>query len=121
MRRGTAIFVVCCVAVLATVAASTTPKVDARLKGAYRRPPVNGWTYVHLEGTPAEIGYQHGYLLAADVQDLHKVFALELTHDNGKNWNWFRNAAKDILWPHIEEEYREELQGIADGLKVQGI
>jgi hypothetical protein len=121
MRRIIAIFVLCCAAVLATVAASTTPKVDARLKGAYRRPPVNGWTYVHLEGTPAEIGYQHGYLLAAEVQDLHKVFALELTHDNGKNWNWFRNAAKDILWPHIEEEYREELQGIADGLKAQGI
>lgn len=121
MRRVIAIFVLCCAAVLATVAASTTPKVDARLKGAYRRPPVNGWTYVHLQGTPAEIGYQHGYLLAAEVQDLHKVFALELTHDNGKNWNWFRNAAKDILWPHIEEEYREELQGIADGLKAQGI
>ncbi len=28
-----------------------------------------GWTYVHLEGTPAEIGYQHGYLLAPEIAD----------------------------------------------------
>ena len=120
-RRLTAIFVVCCSILLATVAASTTPKSDPRLMRAARRPPVSGWTYIHLEGTPAEIGYQHGYLLAAEIQDLYKVFKLELTHENGKDWNFFRSAAKDVLWPHVEPEYREELQGIADGVKAQGV
>ena len=28
-----------------------------------------GWTYVHLEGTPAEIGFQHGQLLPAEIQE----------------------------------------------------
>ena len=26
-----------------------------------------------------------------------------------------------MLWPHIEAEYREELQGIVDGLAAKGV
>ena len=85
MRRTIALAVVVSTILVAAVAASMTPKSDARLKGAFRRPAVNGWTIVHLEGTPSEIGYQHGYLLAAEIQDLHHVYAVELTHDNGKD------------------------------------
>jgi hypothetical protein len=121
MRRAAAVVLICAAILAATVAASKAPKPDERLKSAVRRPAVNGWTYVHLEGTPAEIGFQHGYLLATEIQDMQKVFALELTHDDGKDWNFFRDAAKNVLWPHIEQEYREELQGIADGLNAQGV
>ncbi len=46
---------------------------DARLKNSYRRPEKSGWTFVHLEGTPAEIGFQHGYLLAPEIRDALKV------------------------------------------------
>ncbi len=120
MRRAIAIAVVCGVIFFAAVGASMAPKVDERLKGAFRRPAVNGWTFVHLEGTPGQIGYQHGYLLAAEIQDLYKVYALELTHDNGKDWNFFRDAAKNILWPHVEQEYRDEMQGIVEGVNAQG-
>jgi hypothetical protein len=120
MRRAAAMVLILGAVLTAGVTASKTPKADGRLKGAVRRPAVDGWTYVHLEGTPAEIGYQHGYLLAAEIQDMQRVFALELTHDNGKDWNFFRDAAKSVLWPHIEQEYREEMQGIADGLNAQG-
>ena len=119
MRRAIAIVAVCCMILVAGVAASKGTKPDVRMKGAFRRAPVNGWTYVHLEGAPEEIGYQHGYLLAPEIQDLHKVFVLELTHDNGKDWNFFRQAAKTVLWPHVEQEYRDEMQGIADGLNAR--
>ena len=118
MRRTIALAVVVSTILLAAVAASMTPKPDARLKGAFRRPAVNGWTFVHLEGTPSEIGYQHGYLLASEIQDLYKVYVLELTHDNGKDWNFFREAAKNVLWLRVEQEYREEMQGIVDGLNA---
>src|ERR1700752_4580288 len=101
MRRMAAILVVCGATLAASVAASTMPKVDPRMKGAFRRPAVNGWTYVHLEGTPGEIGYQHGYLLSNEIQDMQKVFALEFKHEDGKDWNFFRDAAKNILWPHV--------------------
>jgi len=118
MRRTIAFAVVVSTILLAAVAASMTPKPDPRLKGAFRRPAVNGWTFVHLEGTPSEIGYQHGYLLASEIQDLYKVYVLELSHDNGKDWNFFREAAKNVLWLRVEQEYREEMQGIVDGLNA---
>ena len=102
-------------------AASLGGASESSMKGAYRRAAVAGWTQVHLEGTPSEVGFQHGVLLAPEIADLEKVFVLELTHDNGKDWNFFRDAAKNMMWPHVEAEYREELQGIADGLKSKGV
>ena len=110
-------------AVLLDVSCSTAthpPKPDARMKGAFRRPEKNGWTFVHLEGTPAEIGYQHGYLLSDRIEDATKVTILEQTHNTQYDWKFYRDAAKNMLWPRIEEEYREEMQGIADGLRARG-
>ena len=95
-------------------------KPDPRLKGAFRRPQENGWTFVHLEGTPNEIGYQHGYLLADRIEDATKVTVLEQTHGRKYGWDFYRDAAKNMMWPHIEAEYREEMQGIADGLRARG-
>jgi len=80
---------------------SREAKPDEHMKGAFRRPTENGWIYVHLEGTPFEMGYQHGYLLAPEIEDEAKVEALEQTHDGKKDWNFFRNAAKGMMWPHI--------------------
>jgi len=94
---------------------------DARLKKAFRRPDQNGWIFVHLEGTPAEIGFQHGYLLAPEIEDAQKVVALGLTHDSKKDYAFFRTAAEKMLWPHVESQYRDELKGIAEGLKAKGV
>ena len=41
---------------------------DARLAKAYRFDR-SGWIYVHLEGTRHTAGYQHGYLLAPQIDD----------------------------------------------------
>ena len=91
------------------------------LKGAFRRPESNGWTFVHLQGTPHEIGFQNGYLLAPEIEDGLKVTMLEQTHESKKDWQFFRDAAQNMMWPHIEQEYREELQGIADGANAHGV
>ena len=121
MRRGLSIVVVMGGMLCGAMAATHGGKMDMRMKGAYRRPAVNGWTQLHLEGTPSQIGFQHGALLASEIADLQKVFALELSHDTGKDWKFFRDAAQNMMWPHIETEYREEMQGIAEGLKSQGV
>jgi hypothetical protein len=129
MRRALSLAVLlvgaCSAAVaLSRVSAPAAPAVAANetlLAGSYRKPPVSGWTMVHLSGTPAQIGYQHGYLLAPEIADLQKVFLLELTHDNAKDWKFFRDAAKNVMWPHIEQEYRDEMQGIADGVNAHGV
>jgi len=97
------------------------PQQDARLRNAFRQPEQNGWTLVHLEGSPAEIGFQNGFLLSSEISDIEKVTVLELTHDNHRTWDFFRKAAKSVLWPRIEAEYREELQGITAGLNARGV
>src|SRR5579871_1234283 len=80
-----------------------------------------GWTYVHLEGTPQEIGYQHGRLLAAEIADLIHVDQVELSHGTHRNWEFYRKAGRTILWPHIEAQYQQELEGIAKGAQSKGV
>ena len=94
---------------------------DPRLAGAFRHPAENGWIFVHLTGSPSAIGFQHGYLLAPEIEDALKMEKIELIHDNGKDWGFFRDAAQNMMWPHIETEYREELQGITAGANAAGV
>jgi len=104
-----------------SAAPAREPQNDPRLKKSFRRPDQNGWIFVHLEGSPSEIGFQHGYLLAAEIEDAQKVVALGLTHDSKKDYAFFRTAAEKVLWPHIEAQYREELKGIVEGLKAKNV
>jgi hypothetical protein len=104
---------------LATALAGTCAARDPRLKSAVRNPAQNGWHYVHLEGAPSEIGFQHGYLLAREIEDAQQVVAFGFQHDTNKPWTFFRQAAQDVFWPRVDEEYRAELQGIAEGLKAR--
>ncbi len=97
------------------------PNTDARLAKALRRPATSGWIFVHLEGSPATIGFQHGYLLAPEIREAHKRVRLSMTHDSGKSYGFIRNAAEEVFWPRVEREYREEMQGIADGLKARRV
>src|SRR5258708_9065089 len=46
---------------------SREPQADARLKNSYRRAEKSGWTFVHLEGSPPDVGFQHGDLLESHV------------------------------------------------------
>jgi Phospholipase B len=112
----TAIVSLSCIA-----ASSSAANPPVELQGAFRLPEKNGWTYVHLQGTPHQIGFQNGYLLAPEIDDMLKVVILEAQHDYKKDWAFFRDAAQNMMWPHIEQEYREELQGIADGAAARGV
>ncbi len=93
---------------------------DPRLQKAYRFQR-GGWTYVHLEGSPSDIGFQHGYLLAAEIEDAFEAIKLFDTHATQRDWEFFRKTARAKLWPHIDAEYQQELQGIADGVKAHGV
>jgi len=103
-----------------SLAPAATAKPEARLEKAYRFQR-GGWTYVHLEGSPADIGYQHGYLLASEIADAFEAIKLFDTHQTQRDWEFFRTTARQMLWPHIDAEYQQELQGIADGVKAHGV
>jgi hypothetical protein len=119
MRRTSVWLVALCLG-LAVTLVSKDPAPDARLKRAARSAERGGWIKVHLEGSPKEIGFQHGYLLAEEIRDAFKVISTEMQHDEKRDWNFFRNAARDVLWPNIEQEYRDELQAIPDGMAARG-
>ncbi|HWB93310.1 MAG TPA: hypothetical protein VG605_15720, partial [Puia sp.] len=81
----------------------------------------NGWIYVHLEGSPKDIGYQHGFLLAGEIDDLIKSFKVSLPHLSGKDWSFYRDAVKKMdFWDKIDKEYQDEITGITEGLRDKG-
>ena len=120
MRR-TAVVVVVLFLGLAVALVSREPQSDPHLKHASRHPEQNGWIFVHLEGSPSDIGYQHGYLLAPEIRDTLHTVSFEMTHEEKHDWQFFRGKAQTMLWPHIEAGYREELQGIAEGAAARGV
>ncbi len=104
---------------LTAFAASAAGAPDARLQNSYKFNE-GGWTYVHLEGTPEQVGFQHGYLLAREIEDNVLVYQVEAPQHAKREWSFFRDAAKNVLWPHLDAEYQKELTGIAEGLKAHG-
>jgi Phospholipase B len=101
--------------------ASAATTSDARLAGAFRNPEKAGWIFVHLEGSSAAIGFQHGYLLAHEIEDAKKAISLSTTHDVKHDWNELRGVSEKYFWPAIPQEYREELQAIAEGAQAAGV
>lgn len=100
--------------------AAAASKTGMELKNAARDPDKNGWISVHLKGTPREIGFQHGSLLAAEIADAHRAVKLVFEHDTQKPYAYYREASAKVLWPKVPAEYREEIQGIVEGLKSKG-
>jgi len=106
-------------ALLAGFAHAATAAEDPRLAGSSRGTR-NGWITVRLQGAPSTIGYQHGTLLAPEIADAVAVARLSLTHDGKRDWAFYRKAAETVFWPRVDAEYRQELQGIADGATAAG-
>src|SRR5215831_2698587 len=103
-------------------AADNAPKTSdaSKLTGGYRFDR-NGWIYIHLEGPPERIGYQHGYLLADEINDLLRVLKPWLERSTKKDWAFYREAAEKILWPKIDAEFQKELDGIVAGARARGV
>lgn len=104
--------------IAATPTSGQTPN-SSRLGKSYRFERAH-WIYVHLEGKPADVGYQHGWLLAPEIEDGLHAFQLEDTHRTKRDWQFFRKTAQEVLWPHLDAEYQQELKGITEGLNAHG-
>ena len=75
-----------------------------------------------LQGTPYEIGFQHGRLLRGEMRRLMDsvlcAVGLAYTVEKGE---WFPDVMRGAfkrLEPHIPKEYLEELKGLSDGAGV---
>ncbi len=80
----------------------------------------NGWIYLHIEGEPYERGFQHGYLMAPELAEIMEMLEYTTFQDTGKEWGYFVEQAERIFMPNAEEEYIEEMKGIADGATQAG-
>jgi hypothetical protein len=101
-------------------AKALTETADGRLQGG-KRFERSGWVYVHLEGAPDKVGYQHGALLAKEIEDLLRVMKPMMTHSGKHDWNFFREAAEKMLWPKTDKEYQDEIDGIVAGATAKGV
>jgi hypothetical protein len=81
----------------------------------------NGWTYIHIEGDPHERGYQHGYLVAPELQEILRSLKYLTYWNSGMQWEFFVDAAEKLFVDLIDQEFLDEIKGIADGAKDAGV
>ena len=90
------------------------------LDNAYRYEK-NGWIFVHIEGSPYERGFQHGYLLADEIQESLRVIKYMTKWETGEDFEFFVEAADKMFTPKIDEEFISEIKGIAAGTSEAGV
>jgi len=88
----------------------------------------DGVNILRMKGTPFEMGYQHGYLLADKIsvminttlQATIAYIALATGNDlaTSEEWFWLGQKAAE---PFLPEEFGEEMQGIAAGCNDAGV
>jgi hypothetical protein len=112
--------VISCLASVRAIASEPPAAGPENLQSAYRFEK-DGWIYVHLEGSPSQVGYQHGSLLSGEIADFLRVIKPFLEHSTKRDWTFFREASEKMLWPTIDDEYRQEIDGIVAGLAAKGV
>jgi len=100
-------------------------KESPLLKGAYRIDQ-DGWIYVHLEGTPFQIGYQNGWFTYDNIDVAYKA-NIHIWWDDpetpyfGDWWPDARAISRIYIWPRLTGEMKAEIEGIAAGVKARGL
>ena len=94
--------------------------IEDVLNGSWRL-DVNGWVFVRVQGGPYEIGFQNGYLLADEIQDTIEAQKVQVVGAHKRDWKFFRETGMRLYWPKTPDEYRSEIEGIAEGVKARGI
>ncbi len=81
----------------------------------------NGWIYLHLEGSPKERGFQHGYLLAKEIKDALRILSEEWKYQSAMEWSWLVGKAGEILTAKVDSENIAEIDAMVEGMKTAGI
>lgn len=86
-----------------------------------KRESHDGWIYVHVEGGPRERGFQHGYLLAKEIDDGLRMRRKEWNYFDGMEWRWLTSKVKTLVIPKVDADLLAEIDGIAEGMNAAGI
>jgi hypothetical protein len=80
-----------------------------------------GWTYLHIEGTPEERGFQHGYLLAKEIKEALFEMNIVWHYETALDWEWLVQRSDKMFTPYIDPENLGEIDGIVEGMKAAGV
>lgn len=80
-----------------------------------------GWTYLRLEGSAFERGFQHGKRLGPLIPDSISRVRLWGTNALGRKWDYLREVAEKLYEPKVSAECGEELRGIVAGADEAGV
>lgn len=132
MKKYTLILISSFVFLLATLAAAqdqlNTPEIiqnpQTRIidqEGAGKLYQVGEHLVLVMEGTPAEMGYQHGRMLAPKIRHLIKQgYVKKALYDRGYTDQYIL-AQSARMEKHFPPEYIEEMKGIVTGMKAAGV
>ena len=81
----------------------------------------NGWVYLHIEGKPAERGFQHGYLLAKEIKEALRQMSAVWHYQTALDWQWLVDRSAKMFNARIDAENMEEMEGIVEGMKAAGV
>lgn len=80
----------------------------------------DGWIYLHIGGNPHEVGYEQGILASKEIDDDIEACAAVTKQNTGKTWSELKGITHKLFWSGLDQEVRDELQGIADGVTEKG-
>ena len=80
----------------------------------------NGWIYLHIEGTPEERGFQHGFLLAKEIKEALRDMSVVWHYQTAMDWQWLVRKSAEMFNPHVDAENMTEMEGIVEGMKAAG-
>lgn len=82
-----------------------------------------GWKVLKIYGTPFEMGYAHGYLLAQDLKDVYETFLFVIKTDLKIPFSQYVEKSNSLIKPIVISRYPdiyEELRGISEGARSKG-
>ena len=121
------VFVIALALVFVAGAVFAASDIKVNILGKARFEEQKGVKILKIKGTPYEMGYQHGYLLADKIElMINKTLKATAAYVAAQT-NSDIEKAQVMLWlgqeeaePFLPEEFREEMVGIADGVKAAG-
>ena len=91
MKKKSALFILLVVICLNPGQSQTTNQLTNEQKswiGKANRHEKNGWIYLHIEGSPEECGFQHGYLISKEIKKSIRILSEGWKYQSTMNWQW---------------------------------
>ena len=105
----------------ATVTAARPSPEQQQWLSRGRRTERDGWIHLRIDGAARERGFQHGYLLASEIEASLRTTRKRWEYRSGMDWPWLVGKAEAMFLPRIDAELLAEIDGMVEGLGVAGV